>query len=217
MRRARNSRFRSSNSRNNADSVVGLVFPLTTGVTWPLSISRSRCVLVLDHLIGLIRDRLVDLLERLLGCKKIVCIEEFTSVVGETIELPWIPLSALTVVERDLLDDPSVNEFLRVLVDCSIADAWIQFLEFVHRWELLRVLEDIAEERKPRLLGDKVDQLPTLLSLNRPEIGAHTLQYKAQRQVVYSRVNYSRVNRQRSEGVIYFVIYLCSIGQIQYV
>jgi hypothetical protein len=85
-------------------------------------------------------------------------IQELTAFLRESVELPGIALSTLIIIQRDLLDDASVDQLLDMLIDGGIAYAGVEFLEFVHRGELLRVLEDVVDEREPRLLGDEVDE-----------------------------------------------------------
>ncbi len=114
----------------------------------------TGCVLVLDHLLGFVSDGDVDLQERLLGGEKVVFRQELPTLFGKTVEFPGVALPALVVVQGDLLDDAGVDELLNVLVDGGIAHAGIELLEFVHRGQLVGVLEDIIDQREPRLLGD---------------------------------------------------------------
>jgi hypothetical protein len=78
----------------------------------------------------------------------------------DSVELPGISLPALIVVQGDLLHDAGIDELLDMLVDGGLAHAGVECLEFVHRGELLWVGENIADERKPRLLCDEVDKFP---------------------------------------------------------
>ena len=84
-------------------------------------------------------------------------VEELSPFLRETVELPRVALTALVVVQGDLRDDAGVDQLLDVLVDGRIAHTGIELLEFVHRGELVGVLEDVVEQRDPRLLGDEVD------------------------------------------------------------
>ena len=82
----------------------------------PLHIVRAGGVLVFDHFLGLVRDGLVDLLERFLGSEQVVVFEKLAARLREPVELPGVALSALVVVQGDLRDDASVDEFLDVRV-----------------------------------------------------------------------------------------------------
>jgi len=72
-----------------------------------------------------------------------------------------------------------------MLVDGGITHAGVEFLEFVHRGELVGVLEDVVDQREPRLLGDEVDEFAGFHPLSSSQVGAHTTRYTAWRQVVY--------------------------------
>jgi len=58
----------------------------------------------------------------------------------------------------NFLDDASVDKVLNVLVDSCLAHAGVEFLELVHRAELFGVLEDVVDQREPRLLSHEVDE-----------------------------------------------------------
>jgi hypothetical protein len=75
----------------------------------------TRGVLVPDHLLGFVRDGIVDLLERLLSSEQVVRLEECAAVIGEAVELPRVALPALPIVECDFFDDAGVDELLDVL------------------------------------------------------------------------------------------------------
>ncbi len=85
-------------------------------------------------------------------------VEEGSSLFCEAVELPAVALPALIVIEGDLFDDSCVNRLLDVFVDSSVAHAGVEFLEFVHRGELLGMLEDIVDQLEPRLLSNEVDE-----------------------------------------------------------
>jgi len=115
-----------------------------------------------------------------------VRLQELAAVFGEAVELPGVALPALVVVQGDLFDDAGVDELLDVLVDGGVAHAGIELLELVHRGELVGVLEDVVDQREPRLLGDEVDEFAGFHPLSCPQVGAHTTRYTACRQAVYS-------------------------------
>ena len=104
-----------------------------------LSVIRAGCVLVLDHLLGLVRDGLVDLLECLLSIDQVVVLKELMAFLCEAVELPRVALLTLVIIQGDFLHDVGIDQFLDVLVDGRIAHTGIQISEFVHRWELLGV------------------------------------------------------------------------------
>ena len=52
--------------------------------------------------------------------------------------------------------------FLDVLVDGGTTHIEIELLELVHRGHLLGMLEDVVDQREPRLLGDEVDEFQEL-------------------------------------------------------
>lgn len=91
---------------------------------------QPRRILVLEHLLGLVSGRVVDLLERLLRGEQTV------------------------VVEGDLFDDTGVDGLLDVVVDGGVA---VTGVELGHRGELLGMLADVVDQCGPRLLGDEVD------------------------------------------------------------
>ena len=99
------------------------------------------------------------MLERLLRGKQVVLVEEGSASLCEPVEFPGVALPALIVIEGDLFDDTCVDKLLDVFVDSSVAHAGVEFLEFVHRGELLGMLEDVVDQREPRLLGNEVDEL----------------------------------------------------------
>ena len=68
---------------------TGYSTPLYRCVNFQLSLSivRAWCVLVLDHLLGFVRDGLIDLLERLLSSEQVVGFEELAAFLSETVEL----------------------------------------------------------------------------------------------------------------------------------
>src|SRR6056297_211225 len=133
----------------------------------------TRCVLVFDHLLWFIGDAVVNPLERRLGCEEVMFLEERTSLVGKPVELPGISLPAIVIVECDRFDDPRVDQLLDMLIHGCVADARIELLEFVHRGQLLGMLEDVRDEREPRLLGDEMDQLTGLHSSGSPMLRTH--------------------------------------------
>ena len=108
----------------------------------------------------------------------------------ESVELPGVALPALVVVQGDFLDDVDVDELLNVFVDGGFAHAGIEFLEFVHRGELLGVLENIVDQREPRLLGDEVDEFAWWSVVIVAETGAHNFGLTGSYKVVHSKVNY---------------------------
>ena len=55
---------------------------------------------VIDHLLGLVGDDVVDLLERR-GGEQVVLLQEFAVVLDKLVELPGIHLSALVIVKGD--------------------------------------------------------------------------------------------------------------------
>ncbi|ERG94802.1 MAG: hypothetical protein J07HQW2_01244 [Haloquadratum walsbyi J07HQW2] len=55
-------------------------------------------VLILEHLLGLVRDGVVDLLEDLLCSEQIVLLNQRPLFVNEAIELPGVVLSALVII-----------------------------------------------------------------------------------------------------------------------
>ena len=63
-----------------------------------------------------------------------------------------------------------------MFVDSSVAHAGVEFLEFVHRGKLLGMLDDIVDQREPRLLGDEVDEFTGFHPLSSPQVGAHKMQ-----------------------------------------
>ena len=99
----------------------------------PLDVVRTGGVLELDHLLRLVGDGVVDLLERLFRGEQVVLLQELPTLFGETVELPGIALPALVIVQGNLLDDAGVNELLDMLVDSGIAHAGIELFELVHR------------------------------------------------------------------------------------
>ena len=103
------------------------------------------------------------MLEGLLRSEQIVFFEELSALIAEAIEFPRVALSSLVIIECDLFDDAGVDEFLDMLVDRGVAHAGVEFLEFIHRGEFLGVLEDIIDQREPRLLGDEVDEFSGFL------------------------------------------------------
>jgi len=123
-----------------------------------LYIVRSGCVLVLDHLLGLVGDSLVDPLQCLLGSEQVVLLQELATLLGEAVELPGISLPAVVIIESDFFNDVSVDQLLNMLIDGGLAHAGVEFLEFVHRRELVGMLEDVVDEGESRLLGNEVDQ-----------------------------------------------------------
>ena len=110
----------------------------------PLDVVRAGSVLVVDHLLGLVRDGVVDLLERLLRSEQVVLFQELATLLGQSVELLRVPLPALVIVEGDLFDDTRVDELLHVFVDSCLAHAGVELLELVHRGELFGVLEDVG-------------------------------------------------------------------------
>jgi len=106
-----------------------------------------------------------------------VFVEELSPVLREVVELPGIALPALVVIESDLFDDAGIDQLLDVLVDSGVADAGVELLEFVHRGELVRMLEDVVDQRKPRLLGDEVDEFAGFAPTGGSQVGTHTTQY----------------------------------------
>ena len=57
---------------------------------------------------------------------------ELPTFLREAVELPGVALPALVVVQGDLLDDASVDEFLDVFVDGRLAYGGVEFFNFVH-------------------------------------------------------------------------------------
>ena len=145
----------------------------------------TKRVLVLDHLLGFIADGVVDLLERLFSGEQVVVVEELSPLLRETVELPGVALSALVVVQGDLLHDALIDQLLDVLVDSGVTHAGVELLEFVHRRKLLGVLEDVVDQGKPRLLSDEVDEFAGFHPAGSPQVGAHMRRYTAWRRVVY--------------------------------
>ena len=59
-------------------------------------------------------------------------LEELSTFRSEPVELLRVSLSALVVVQRDLLHDASVDQLLDVFVDGGVADAGVGLLEDAH-------------------------------------------------------------------------------------
>jgi len=97
-----------------------------------------------------------------------VFVEEGLALLCEAVELPGISLPALIVVEWDFPDDASVDQLLDVFVDGRLAHTGVELLEFVHGGELLGVLEDIVDQREPRLLSHEVDKFARFHFPNSP-------------------------------------------------
>jgi len=140
----------------------------------PLDAVWTGSVLVLDHLLRLVGNRLVDLLKGLLRGEQIVRRQEFPAFLCESVELPGVALPALVVVQGDLLDDAGVDELLDMLVYGGITHAGVELLEFVHRGELVGVLKDVVDQREPRLLGDEVDEFAWCCIVIIAQTGAHS-------------------------------------------
>ena len=148
----------------------------------PLDAVRTGGVFVLDHLLGLVGDGLVDLLKRIFSGEQVVFLQELPTLFGESVELPGVALSALVVVQGELLHDPLIDQLLDVLVDSGVTHAGVELLEFVHRRKLLGVLEDVVDQREPPLLGDEVDKFPWCRVLTVPKAIVHIRVFNRVRQ-----------------------------------